>query len=385
MACNVFRRWRSTANQSYSPMGCLKGLVILTSLAAIQISAAEEERVHFHGYAEVHSNNDLDQQRVLDVHRAVIGLKAQLASSIFFNMELDFEHAFTEPELEFAYVEWALTQNLSWRIGHMLMPMGPLNEFHEPPLFLSVERSQINTQLIPTTWNEVGTGFVFSYPEQGLSARAYLVNGLKGSGIIADKGTKGIAEGRAEGEAIHAEDIAGVARLEYAPILSLNLGASAYFGGADQTSDANQQLTVGLYSADAKFKKMGFQVQSQVAYGAISGSYFEKRLKSTGRSMFGYLGEVAYFFQDLEGSGSQLAPFVRFENINLDLNPAEIDAPNVGETGITAGVAFYPIPNLAFKLDVENWTSQNPEGYTAQSGVTGNQKTVINFGFGLMY
>ena len=365
-------------------------MAIQVGLMAIPVSAMEAERVHFHGYAEVHSNNDLDQDRILDMHRTVIGLKAQLAPTIFFNLELDFEHAFREPEMEYAYVEWVLTQNLSWRIGHILMPMGPLNEFHEPPLFLSVERSKLNTQLIPTTWNEVGTGFALSYPEQGLSARAYLVNGLNGSGIIADKGAKGFRKGRTGGSDIYAEDIAGVARIEYAPINSLNLGASAYFGGADQSSDDAQQLTVGLYALDAKFRKMGFQVQTQVAYGALSGTYFEETLDIPSRNMLGYLGEAAYFFQDLVGSGSQLAPFVRYEYINLDLDPAgqgpaRLTAPDVGVQVITGGLAFYPIPNLAFKLDVEKWTSQNPNAYTAKSGEKGDSKTIFNLGVGLMY
>lgn len=347
--------------------------------------SSEGQRVHFHGYGEVHSNNDLDQDRKLDVHRAVIGLKAELAPNAFFNMEVDFEHAFKEPEMEFAYVDWVLSQSVTVRMGHMLMPMGPLNEFHEPPLFLSVERPQFHTKLIPTTWNEIGAGLALSFPDQGLAFRAYLVNGLKDSSIFADKGAKGIRAARYKGKDVVAEDLAGIARVEYSPVPGLSLGASAYFGGADQTSDGDRQLTVGLYAADAKYKFMGFQAQGQVGYGAIGGTYFDNTLKIDGRAMLGYLGEVAYFIHDLAGAGSQLAPFFRYENINLDLDPAAPGAPDVGEQVLTGGLAFYPNPNLAIKLDAEFWTSQNPNAYTAKSGAKGDTKTILNLGFGLMY
>lgn len=273
MSIQVSTARRPNKRISFALVPAILGLAFGSALSA------EGQRVHFHGYGEVHSNNDLDQDRKLDVHRAVIGLKAELAPNAFFNLELDFEHAFNEPEMEFAYVDWVLSQSVTVRMGHVLMPMGPLNEFHEPPLFLSVERPQFHTKLIPTTWNEIGAGLALSFPDQGLAVRAYLVNGLKGSAIIADNGAKGIRAARYKGKDVVAEDLAGVARVEYSPVPGLSLGASAYFGGADQTSDEDRQLTVGLYAADAKYKLMGFQAQGQVGYGAIGGNYFDNTLK----------------------------------------------------------------------------------------------------------
>ncbi|MDQ3002420.1 MAG: hypothetical protein M3Y08_14320, partial [Fibrobacterota bacterium] len=137
--------------------------------------------------------------------------------------------------------------------------------------------------------------------------------------------------------------------------------------------------------ADVKYKIMGFQVLGQVGFGSIGGSFFDNTLKIDGRNMLGYMGEAAYFFQDLAGAGSQLAPFFRYENINLDIDPAAAGAPDVGEQVLTGGLAFYPNPNLALKVDVENWISQNPNAYTAKSGDKGDTKTVINLGFGVMY
>lgn len=373
----------------------IRSTVLLACLAAAGLNAAEGGKVHFHGYGEVHSNNDLDQDRVLDVHRAVIGVKAELAPNAFFNLEVDFEHAFKEPEMEFAYVDWVLSSSLTARFGHLLMPMGPLNEFHEPTLFLSVERPAFHSKFIPTTWNETGAGLALSYPEQGLAFRAYLVNGLNGSGkkpgegLFAEKGAKGIRSSRYKGMDMRAEDVAGVGRLEYSPIPGLGLGASAYFGGADQKSHADSQLVLGLYEADVKYRIMGLQLQGQFGYGSIGGTFFDNTLKIDPRTLIGYLAEASYHFQDLAGAGSNLAPFARYEYVNLDRDPysapAAASAPDVGEQVLTFGVAYYPNPNLALKLDMENWSSENPNAYTAKSGKKGDTKTVINLGFGVMY
>lgn len=368
----------------------IRSTLLLSCLAAAGLNAAEGGKIHFHGYGEVHSNNDLDQERILDAHRAVIGLKAELAPNAFFNLEVDFEHAFKEPELEFAYVDWVLSSSLTARFGHILMPMGPLNEFHEPTLFLSVERPLFHNKLIPTTWNETGAGLTLSFPEQGLAARAYLVNGLKGSAIASAKGATGIRSARYKGMDMRAEDVAGVGRVEYSPIPGLGIGASAYFGGADQKTHADSQLVVGLYEADVKYRFMGVQLQGQVGFGTIGGTFFDNTLKIDPRSMIGYLGEASYHLPDLAGAGSDLAPFARYEYVNLNVDPytapsATVSAPDVGEQVLTVGIAYYPNPNLALKLDVENWTSENPNAYTALDGKKGDGKTVINLGFGVMY
>jgi hypothetical protein len=349
-------------------------------LLAAAACAADTQRVHVHGYGEVHSNNDLDHDRKLDVHRAVIGLKAELAANAFFNLEVDFEHAFKEPELEFAYVDWALTPSLTVRMGDMLMPVGPLNEFHEPPLFLSVERPYLHNKLIPTTWQEVGAGLVLSFPEQGLGFRAYLVNGLNGAKIRAEKGLKGFRSGRFKGIDVIAEDVAGVARVEYSPLAGLHLGASGYFGGADQHADADSQMTVGLYEADIKYKLAGLQLQGQVGFGTMGGEYFSS-INADDKTMLGYLAEAAYFISDLAGPGSQIAPFARYENINLNLGD---DAAKTGEQVITGGVAFYPNPNLALKADAECWMAEK-DAYVAKSGKAGDAKTVLNLGLGVMF
>lgn len=55
------------------------------------------------------------------------------------------------------------------RVGQILMPVGILNEIHEPPAFYGVERNPVENKIIPTTWSggggsllgELGNGFSY--------------------------------------------------------------------------------------------------------------------------------------------------------------------------------------------------------------------------------
>ena len=57
-----------------------------------------------------------------------------------------------EIELEQAYVEYDLTENHHAKAGVFLLPVGILNETHEPPTFYGVERNPVESNIIPTTW-----------------------------------------------------------------------------------------------------------------------------------------------------------------------------------------------------------------------------------------
>ncbi|MFH1762368.1 MAG: hypothetical protein ABIA63_14820 [bacterium] len=142
--------------------------------------AGDSKSVTLHGYGEVHSNNTINGSRKLDLHRTVIGVGADFSDKIHYSMEVDFEHSFAEPELEFAYVDLKINPNLTIRAGDMLMPVGSLNEFHEPPLFWSVERPYLHKDIIPTTWQAIGGGPVVSLLDQTLNFRIYMVNGMDG-------------------------------------------------------------------------------------------------------------------------------------------------------------------------------------------------------------
>ena len=248
-------------------------LTMTSSFAAAQDQI--EDRLHFSGYGEAHYNShalseegiiENDPPAEVDIHRFVLGWRYDFTPKMRMDAEVDFEHSATEIELEYAYLEYDLAAATSLRAGSVLMPVGPLNEFHEPPNYYSVERPYVESSIMPTTWQEIGVGLVGRLGGGALGYRAYVVTGLDASGFDS---FNGIREGRGHGAEAPAEDLAGVARLEYSSTSGISLGGSAYYGGADQGYSTLGDATVTILSADARFKRSGLDLKGVVYHTSV--------------------------------------------------------------------------------------------------------------------
>jgi phosphate-selective porin len=108
----------------------------------------QASKVHIGGYGELHYNNlekpDGSEKKQLDFHRFVLFFGYDFSDSIRFHSELELEHAIAgdgqpgEIELEQAYIEFDLTENMEAKGGLFLIPVGILNETHEPTTFYGV-------------------------------------------------------------------------------------------------------------------------------------------------------------------------------------------------------------------------------------------------------
>ena len=114
---------------------------------------------------DFHFNKGEAEDGVLDFHRFVLIVNHSFSPRIRFVGELELEHAFVEGleergelELEQAYVDFLLSASFNVRAGMLLVPMGIINERHEPPVYHGVERPFVDTVIIPTTWFETGAG-----------------------------------------------------------------------------------------------------------------------------------------------------------------------------------------------------------------------------------
>ena len=144
--------------------------------------ASTFEKFHFGSYGELHYNNT-DDKTQLDMHRFVLEFGYDFTDKIRFYSELEIEHAFSgdgepgEVELEQAYVEFDLTEWASARGGLFLLPVGILNQTHEPTTFFGVERNNVETNIIPTTWWEGGAALLGDFGE-GFHYETALTTGL---------------------------------------------------------------------------------------------------------------------------------------------------------------------------------------------------------------
>ena len=130
-------------------------------VAASKIYRADHD-VSFDGYGELTYRKEHGDLSRADVLRAVLYTGYKFSNRALFNSELEVEDASTEVggnvNVEFAYLDYLLHPNANVRAGLVLMPVGLVNEQHEPTAYLAARRSLTETVIIPATWSELGAG-----------------------------------------------------------------------------------------------------------------------------------------------------------------------------------------------------------------------------------
>lgn len=263
--------------------------------------------------------------------------------------------------MEFAYLDYLHSPGLNVRAGLLLIPMGWINELHEPTVFLSAQRPEVERRILPTTWREVGFGL---YGDVGpLTYRTYLVNGFDAEGFSAG----GLRDGRQKGAEAKAEDIAWVGRLDWAAAPGLTLGASAYLGdsGQDLATPNGESVSAGLeiFDLHADWRYQGLQarglwVQADVDDVALLNEALELTgSDSVGEQLEGGYLELGYDLFSVWPHGEQsLTPFVRFETVDTQADVPSgflVDPVNDAEY-TTIGLSWKPIPQAVVKIDHRN-------------------------------
>ncbi len=316
-------------------------------------------------------------EKNLDALRLILYTGYKFNESLVLNTEIEFEHGGYSDEspegeavVEFAYLDFLISKGFNVRAGQMLVPMGFINEQHEPPAFLGSRRPLVERNLIPTTWHENGVGLHGELPAN-LSYRVYVMNGLN----AAKFGAEGIRDGRQFGKEANAQSLAWTGRLDWAALPGTTFGLSFYTGNSNQ-SGQGESLATTLWDAHAEYRFRGLQVRGLYTRTSLSTPYLANLgptdpARETGTRQWGGYLEAGY---DLIGSGKQaLIPFVRFERMNTQ---AEVVA-GVTPTGafdqsvLTVGVNWKPIPNVAVKGDyqkIENRARTGQNQFNAALG-----------------
>jgi hypothetical protein len=305
---------------------------------------------------------DVDNQA--DALRAVIYVGYKFNDRFLFNSEIEIEHAATSESgtvsLEFAYLDWLFSQPLGGRGGLLLVPMGFLNELHEPPTYLGTERPETERAIIPSTWRENGLGLFGA--AGGFGYRAYIVNGLDAGGFNA----AGLRGGRQKGSKALANDYAGVARLDYLGVLGLIVGASFYIGNSGQGAlTVDSTSTIGalttIVDGHAQYRAHGVWLRGLVALStvddvaALNAAQGFTGDQSVGERLVGWYLEGGYDVLRSVRTQHQLYPYVRYEQIDTqDKVPGGFSRSGATDRQIlTLGASWLPIPNLAVKVDYQ--------------------------------
>jgi len=270
--------------------------------------------------------------------------------------------------VEFAYLDFMFNEKFNARAGLLLVPMGFINELHEPPIFLGATRPEVERVLIPTTWRENGAGV---FGDLGpVSYRAYVINGLDGAGVNNsgfDAG--GIRGGRQKGSKTLAEDLALTGRVDWKIGAGFSLGGSFYTGGSGQgavapTSGLQIDARTDIVDLHAEWRWRGFEARALFVgidlEDADEINDFQEFVgdESVGSEMRGGYFQLGY---DVLAGNSRteqaLIPFFRYEEFDTQLKvPAGFSRNPANDAEIlTAGLSYKPIPNIAIKLDFQNF------------------------------
>ncbi len=322
------------------------------------------------GYMELHLNKPAAQPGVLDFHRFVLLFNHRFSERIRFVGELELEHAFVEGlekagelELEQAYLDFLLTRSLNLRAGMVLVPIGIINERHEPPVFNGVERPFVDTVIVPTTWFEAGAG-VHGEVGTGWRYRAYVLAPLNALEFTADEGLR---NGRQKGSQADVRNVAFTGRVEYAGIRGLQVGLSGWRG---ESSFAVPRLdsTVGLVEADARYRRGRLETRAQYAHVTISdaANLNDSIARSTGVSpnvaeqLRGWYAEAAYRIWD-KGAPRDLVAFVRYENFDTQFRMPDGYLPlkEFDREAWVTGLTYFPDPDVAVKIDLVHTNNES--------------------------
>ena len=318
----------------------------------------------------------------LDFLRAIVYFGYKFNDNWLFNSEIEVEHASTgergSVSAEFAYFDFLWKPQLNVRGGLLLIPMGFVNELHEPTVFLTAKRPDTERLIIPTTWRENGLGIFGDLGD--FNYRTYVVNGLDGS----DFSSAGLRGGRQKGSRAKADDFAWVGRLDYNGTPGLQAGISAYLGDSGQGIEGSDGRSLGvgttIFEGHVEWKWRGLELRGLWAHADVDDvAELNEALGLAGASSIGEELEGFYLqagYDLLAGSGRSLIPFVRYEQVDTqkEVPSGFVRNPARDFDSLTLGLAFKPIDQMIFKLDYQDFDNE-VESATDQ----------LNFAFGYAF
>ena len=336
----------------------------------------EEKILTLGGYAQIDYNQPISSgsynNGVLDVHRLVLLFGYKFNERTKFITEVEFEHV-REVFVEQAFLQYEITSWLNFRGGLMLIPMGIINEYHEPPSFNGVERPNVDKYIVPTTWREIGAGFSGTFPMSGISYQLYVVNGFSGFNDGPNiSGSSGFRKGRQKGAESIITSPNLTFKIEHFGFPGFQIGFSGYFGdtqtslhdGLDKsdkdliTTADSTVVSLNMLGFDLRYNWKGLKVRGQVNYGIVGNTtqYNEFTQSDVGSSLYGWYGEIAYDLFSLSSSlETELRPFIRYENYNThgDVSGNLSKNPVFNRSDITIGVGWKITDGVMLKGDYQ--------------------------------
>ncbi len=345
----------------------------VASIEPAQSSNGWWDKTSIGGYGELHYNGgNVDE---VDFHRFVLNVNHNFNDDVRLMSELEIEHTLIGDDnpgdvvLEQALLEVDLTADNAHKAqaGIMLLPIGLLNEVHEPTTFFGVERNITEVAIIPSTFSEAGVQVLGNLGDSGVS-----YNAAAHSSLSVDPADFRIRSGRNKVAEAEATDPAFTGRVRWSGYPGVTLGVSGQYQTDITQENDDEQVGATLVEAHADIRKGGFGLRALYAQWDIDSNAADALGADEQYGWYvepSYRQEVPFGFDDGYG---ELGIFARYNEVDTNNGSNIID----GKTEqIDVGLNYWPIPNTVLKAD-----------YNFINGAgQGNDDSRLNLGVGYQF
>ena len=335
----------------------------ISAVEQISMAPSASSKTTFGGYGELHYNSlDRDDSAAskdaMDFHRFVMFTGHQFSDDIRFFSELEVEHSIAgegqpgEVELEQAYIEWDFASQHSAKAGLFLIPVGIINETHEPNTFYGTERNTVEKNIIPATWWEGGAA-IHGEISQGLSYDVAVH-----SGLFLDSGEYKPRDGRQKVGKAKADNFAFTGRLKYTAIPGLEIAASVQVQ-QDVHQGEGEAIGGTLFEAHVAWQRDDFQLRALYAEWDFDSAINNVVINQDGDLALGADEQTGFYIEPSYRISNKIGLFARYSEYD---NLAG-SATNTAVEQFDIGLNYWLHPNVVFKIDYQNQDTPNETGY----------------------
>ena len=325
------------------------------------------------GYGELHYNN-LDDQNgtkdkdAVDFHRFVLFFGHEFSDDLRFFSELEIEHSLAgegkpgEVELEQAYIQYDMSDHNTVTGGLFLMPVGILNETHEPDSFYGTERNPVEKNIIPATWWEAGLMFSGDLAP-GLRYDVAVTSGLD----VSKKGTKTsfkIRDGRQKVAKAQANDLAYTGRIKWTAMPGVTLAATMQYQDNITQGNIAESAEATLFETHAVIEQGNFGLRALYATWDLEGD---------APKLTGYDEQTGWYVEPSYRISQNLGVFARYSEWD---NQAGLSSVKSEMEQIDVGVNWWPHKNVVVKVDYQIQDAEK---------ATGTELDGMNIGIGYSF
>ena len=350
---------------------------------------------HVSRYSLADEHKDDPSHGRFDIPHAVIYLGYDFGKGWTMGTEIEFEHGGVgmayekedeeggeweqevekggEVELEQFWIQKSFGRWANIKAGHIVVPVGLNNAYHEPLNFFTVYRPEGENTVLPSTWHQ--TGVSFWGRTKGWRYELQFLAGLNSDNFT---NTGWINKGPGtptEGEI--ATKYGTALRIDNYCIKGLRIGLSGYYGHAIGNSYPNNKDgaeskykgVVAIGAIDFTYNNYNWIVRGQADYGYLSDAkqlkYFTNRLNGlspfhhsafVSKNAFAYGIEAGYnIFSQIEKlrqSNQKMYLFGRYEHYNPYASKTKntsYDYTNVQRMAV--GINYYPVKQIVVKAE----------------------------------